>query len=395
MLLTVVLAPQLALALERPPTSRADAVLGFLLSGPNYVIDPVVRSDGFMHVFRLRTRYGTYEVHGNHLIRVRVRELEALSRLEAMSQSDVFARAAGQAAAAPVRFVGQVLDDPTAAIESTTAGLANLFNQVDAAVSNGPSGRDSIEGSLLGVDTARRQLAYELGVDPYTDFAPLAARLTAVARAAAEGGLAIRALLMAVPGGAGTAIGIADTSNTARESLRDRTAAQIVAQVRASLRSLGVHDAAIERLVNNRRYSPSDLLLITSALSALNAGNTELFVLHAAGAVSDEEVDFHVRRAGMLAAHGRALQIAEFVSVGGFALNRTSDGRIVAAFPFDQLAWTESAANAFNAGTAALRRGGGPMAATLAVTGTVTPTAEREVTALGWTVTRLRSDQAP
>ena len=40
----------------------------------------------------------------------------------------------------------------------------------------------------MGTDTARRQLAVQLGIDPYTDFQPLAQRLEAIAKASALGG---------------------------------------------------------------------------------------------------------------------------------------------------------------------------------------------------------------
>jgi hypothetical protein len=49
----------------------------------------------------LRTRYGAFDVDGEDLIR----ELHALRKLQAMSESNVFLQAAGKAAQAPLAFV--------------------------------------------------------------------------------------------------------------------------------------------------------------------------------------------------------------------------------------------------------------------------------------------------
>ncbi|MBX9759709.1 MAG: hypothetical protein K2Y29_13120, partial [Beijerinckiaceae bacterium] len=89
-------------AFEAPPVSRAQDILGSQATGPNYRIDSEVRSDGLMRLYELKTSAGAFEVTGDDLIRVRIRELEALRKLNAMSESDVFVKSLGAAAAAPL-----------------------------------------------------------------------------------------------------------------------------------------------------------------------------------------------------------------------------------------------------------------------------------------------------
>ena len=82
--------PHAALAFEAPPTAPAEAVLGAEATGPNYRIDPDVRSDGLLRLFVLRTRYGAFDVDGEDLMRERIRELQALRKLQAMSSRTSF-----------------------------------------------------------------------------------------------------------------------------------------------------------------------------------------------------------------------------------------------------------------------------------------------------------------
>ena len=155
---------------EAPPTSRAQEILGSQASGPNYRIDPEVRSDGLMRLYELKTSFGVFEVTGDALIRVRIRELEALRKLDAMSQSDVFVKSLGEAAAAPLRYGADLVTDPGATLRRTASGVTNMFDRVGAGISNRRSNRDNVVTSVLGVDAARRTLAVQLGVDPLHRF---------------------------------------------------------------------------------------------------------------------------------------------------------------------------------------------------------------------------------
>ena len=53
------------------------------------------------------------------------------------------------------------------------SGIHNMFDRAGARMASQRSNRDSLADSLLGISDAQRQLAFELGVDPYTDFPPL------------------------------------------------------------------------------------------------------------------------------------------------------------------------------------------------------------------------------
>ncbi len=262
-----------------------------------------------------------------------------------------------------------------------------MFDRMGAGMNEQKASRDSTTDSLMGTSAARRELGVELGVDPYTDFPPLSQKLDEIARASALGGLSVKAALSVVPGVGGIAVSSSATADSLKETLRDKTSAQIAQQVKAALQKLKVTAKSSTRLVENRLYTPADLLLLSTALTQLKAGSTELFVSRASQASTRDVAIFQRDRAVMLAAKSSELGgIVEFVSVSGFPLNRTRDGTIVAVFPLDDLAWTEVASRAFISVTGALRLTGYEKAPVLATTATVTPMTEDEIKKLGWTV---------
>jgi hypothetical protein len=380
-----------AAAFETPQDGTATAYLGGAVQGPGYKVDPVVPSDGFLRMFAIDTPDGRLQINGIELAKQRLRELQALHQLTQMSESEVFTKSLGKAALAPIKFGADLVTNPGATLNRTFSGVGNMFDRIGASVENRKSNRDSAAGSLLGIAAARRQLAVELGIDPYTDYQPLAQKLEDIARASALGGLSVSVVLAAVPGPGGMIVSSGSTANTIRDTLRDKTSAQIVQQVRATLQRLKVPAASAARLIDNRLYTPADLLIMTNALARMKAGNTQLFIARAAQANTRDVAYFQRRRAELLATQSAELGgIVEFVSVGGFPLNRTRDGTIVAVFPLDDVTWTETYARAFTTVTGQLRLLGYQQSPILATSATVTPMADDELKKLGWTIRALK-----
>jgi len=266
-----------------------------------------------------------------------------------------------------------------------------MFDRIGAGLSNTRADRDNVVESLLGVSDTQRELAVSLDVDPYTDFPPLAQRLKEMANIMAGGGLPVRAGLSFVPGGAGIAVSSVATVSSAKDTLRDKTAAQVIAEARATLASLGVSDESASRLVENRNYTPADLLIMARALKQLNAQNTTDFVDHASGAGSRNVAFYHRRRAQILAARSNELGgIVSFVTFGAQPINVARNGNVVAAFTVDDIAWTEVQQRTFVAATAEIQRAKPGATPVLATTGAVTPLAAAEIGKRGWKIVHIK-----
>jgi hypothetical protein len=378
-------------ALELPKPEPVAKYLGKAATGTNYTVNPIVRSDGVMRIFDVDTPYGNFAFDGIEFAKLRIHELNAIAAIEKMSQSEEFGKAFGRAALGPIKFGADLITNPAGTVERSLSGIGNMFDRVGAGLSNNRADRDGFVDSLIGVSDTQRELAVDLDVDPYTDFPPLAQKLKEMAGVMASGGLPIKAGLSFVPGGIGIAISSVATVSDARDTLRSKTAAQVIAETRATLLGLGIPDESISRLVENRNYTPADLLIMALALKKLNAENTTAFVDHVAEAGTRNIAFYHRRRAQILAARSNELGgIVSFVTFGGQPINITRNGNVVAAFTVDDIAWTDVQQRTFIAATAEIQRMKPGATPVLATTGAVTPMAAAEIGQRGWKIVHIK-----
>jgi hypothetical protein len=378
-------------ALEVPKPQPVQKYLGKSAAGANYKVGPSVLSDGVMRIFDVDTSYGKFTFSGVEFTKLRLHELDAVAALEKMSQSEAFGNAFGRAALGPIKFGADLVTNPVDTIGRSLHGISNMFDRVGAGLANNTADRDQLMDSLLGVSDTQRELAVELDVDPYTDFPPLAQRLKEMAGAMAGGSLPVRGGLALVPGGVGIAVSSAATVDSAKDTLRSKTAAQVIAEVRAILQALDVPPETTNRLLDNRNFTPADLLIMAGALRQLNAQNTGIFIAHAAGAGSRNAGFYLRRRTQILAASSAELGgLVSFVTVGGQPINIARNGNIVAAFMFDDIAWTELQQRTFAAATTEIRRTHPAAQPVLATTGAVTPMATAAIRKLGWKIVQLK-----
>jgi hypothetical protein len=378
-------------ALELPKPEPVAKYLGKAATGPNYTVKPLVRSDGVMRIFDVDTPYGNFAFDGVEFAKLRIHELNAIAAIEKMSQSEEFGKAFGRAALGPIKFGADLITNPAGTVERSLSGIGNMFDRVGAGLSNNRADRDGFVDSLIGVSDTQRELAVDLDVDPYTDFPPLAQKLKEMAGVMASGGLPIKAGLSFVPGGIGIAVSSVATVSDARDTLRSKTAAQVIAETRATLLGLGIPDESISRLVENRYYTPADLLIMALALKKLNAENTTAFVDHVAGAGTRNVAFYHRRRAQILAARSNELGgIVSFVTFGGQPINIARNGNVVAAFTVDDISWTDVQQRTFIAATAEIQRMKPGTTPVLATTGAVTPMAAAEIGQRGWKIVHIK-----
>jgi len=380
-------APALA---EPAPELSANALLGDNVKGANWTVAETVRSDGFVRLYAVETPYGNFQVNGQRRMDERLQELRALQALEKMSDAKVFVEAVGQAGLVPIRFGRDLVLDPVETTGNLVSGIGNMFSRAVDEVEHAAASRDSFVESIVGLKKAMRDLAFELKVDPYTDFTPLRDGLEDVARVMAAGDISVSAAVSAIPGGAGIAVSATSRAGSLAVPIRDKSSAEIAAIVSKKLKALGLADDAIERFVENTAFSPGDQYAIADALETLKADNSAAFVARAAAADSADLAKFTRYRAELLAKQSAKLgTLKEFYMVAEFALNRAADGGLVAAFPFDGLDWTETVAKSLTALSKEIATRGETKAPVFAATGKVTPAAAAELKKLGWKLVSL------
>jgi hypothetical protein len=216
-----------------------------------------------------------------------------------------------------------------------------------------------------------------------------------VAQVTAAGGLPITVGISMISGGAGTAVSSASTASKLAASkvsaeVYSHTARELLGIVANKLKGLGVDPAATKLFIANSFYSPADEYQIAEALEGLGATNTAVFVENAGTAGSFDVAKFNRYRAELLARESVRLgTLKSFVLLSGFVLNRDASGRLVAAFPFDTLSWTDTVSRSFarlGAGIAALHEIRLPL---LASVGPISPSAQVGLKTLGWETENL------
>jgi len=382
---TFVLVGAPAFADEPNPQTTAGVLLGADAMGENWTVAPAVQSDGFVWIFAVKTPYGDFQVSGLRRMKERAQELRALHALESMSRTKAFGAALVNAGLEPIRFGRDLVLDPIDTIGNLGSGVGKIFDKVVSTVQNPGGGRDPFFDSVTGITKAERDLAFALSVDPYTDFKPLRTGLEEVAQATAAGDFPVTAALSTISGGAGIAVRATSTASEVAAPYYLSTSRQIAEIVTRKLHGLGVDEATSKKFVENTYYSPVDELAIAEALEALGAANSSIFIERAAVADSFDVAKFNRYRAELLARENARLgTLKAFVLASGLALNRDASGRLVAAFPFDEVAWTDTVSRSLTRLSTDVAPKGEARPPLFASTGAFSAATEAELKKLGW-----------
>src|SRR4029077_15540686 len=90
-------------AFEELPELKASEILKpELLKGPHYVVrDPVPTGSG-MNLFTIDSDFGVFEADGNEMLLQRLKEIDAIARLQEVSRTDEFKKSLVAAAKSPL-----------------------------------------------------------------------------------------------------------------------------------------------------------------------------------------------------------------------------------------------------------------------------------------------------
>lgn len=400
---------------ETPPVLKAaDLVDKSLLSGPHHQVDPEARNDGFMNHFTIRSDFGDFEAESEELLAIRVREVAALAKLVEISKTDAFADALARSVARPVTAVKNVVTDPVGTAKALPEGLNKKFKglyyrakktgrkvkeevqeeleddppsetagEKTGAAETGaeePSGTDKTVDTVkkyAGWNSAKRQLAQSLQIDPYSTNPVLQAELDRLASAAFAGGLTFK---LAMPSVSGLSVVedvnslVWNTPPEELERLNDK-----------ALKSMGIDAATRFAFFDNRRFTLSLETRLVEALKRMSPTAGRGALIDVAASVETElEARFFAGAADLLAGYHTGVgPLSELVVAGNDEIGRVlaanaEGGALVVAVPVDYLIWQPGMESR------------GPLSAypkrELWVTGSVSPRAKKELGARGWAV---------
>jgi hypothetical protein len=345
LLLAIVLPIGAIAQTEAPPVLRApDLAPAELLSGSDFKVDDVVPTDGFYGIFTVRGAYGSVQARGVAMLRVRTAEMQALARLEETTRAEAIVGGAKDSAEQTLHVAGQTIRDPVGTVERAPESVGRLFSRLGAKVEKsvekltGTGDSSASSGQREGIAKARRSLAQQLGVDPYTDNPLLSAKLDQVARWERTGALA----LSIGTGAASIWAGIATKTLTLIWTM---TPEEVRALNEKRLASLAP-SASVEEIrvfLRNPAFTPTTQTLFVDQLESLPVKRGRDSLVRLAGEMENyDQARFLIAATGLLTAyHERVAPLSSVESRGRLAVGLTSAGLLILAVPVDCLAWSD------------------------------------------------------
>lgn len=374
---------------ETPPVFTASNLApANLLAGQGFKVDSQVPVEGFLDRFTIRADVGLFEAHGRSVLTIRVGEVKALQRLKAVSDTEEYLKAVGQAGARPILSAVNMLAHPVDTITGLPSGVERMFGRVGLGVQTiWAAAHDPGQSALaetgkttavvLGYEAERRKLAKELGVDPYTSNPELRHRLDDVAWVRFAGRLTVN-LPIAALAPASTVISATSWVNNV---IYDTPAGDLIVLNEKKLQAMGVPESTLKAFMGNQWLTLSLKTSLVGALERLSdvPGRADV-IAFASNAISEDQARFVVGAMEMLARYHETVTPITMIQPLGPIVGQIGSGGIVIPAPVDYVAWTQRVAELSR------RPDLNAVQRTALLSGKMSPLAKRQFGAAGWTV---------
>jgi hypothetical protein len=388
-----------AMEFDTPPEEPAAASLPpELAAGADFHVSEPVQADGFMHHYVIVSKFGEFQAYGRTALAVRVREIEALTKIAKTGDVDVAVKTVTRRVQGDVKTMTQVVGDPVKTVVGIPKGVSHLFSGYKAQASeisdsvqhHGESGGSAntahdvkadatrYADRYLGVSAAERRYYQQLGVDPYTDNTVLRKAVHHLAKVDATINLGMH--FVGIPG-----VPYLGDVRRAMDAIYNEDPAVLRARRRATLAGYGLSAGEIQRFENTLLLSPTRQSLLTEYAKSLDgvAGRDELF-RHALSLTTEQEAEVFMQSTGMLVRLHAHRPVSRILAGLRLPAAQLADGGIIVPGAIDALYWTDDVAIDEAALHALLPASSGKLE--LWVSGTVSTRARQELESRGWDV---------
>jgi hypothetical protein len=339
---------------EEPPTLSAKEILQpDFLAGDGFTVQDEVPTSTGRNRYLIASEYGEFEADGNIMLERRIREVAAIRKLKEVSRTDQYKKALKAAAASPLVVAKDVVTNPVGTITGVPKGLFKFVNRAGQRMKERTHGRersqyeDSNAASLVGFSKAKRMVAIQLGVDPYSSNETLQRELNGIAWATFAGKMTFSLATVPIGGAAGMALTGAGITNAFNKTLLDQAPADLRLRNLKVLLAMGCDRDVADRFINSTAFSPSVQTAIVMNLETLNGVANRAAFVDLAGSEATDEGDalFFLGTSRVLAELHSKKPLARLQQVGRIPVAVQKDGRAVVAIQWDYAAWTDNAAN--------------------------------------------------
>ncbi len=109
--------------------SAADILPGDLLQNEHHTVADRVRNDGYLNYYTIKSDYGEFEADSTATLRIRISEINALAELDALSQTEVFIKAAADAGVGQLKSIKQLVTQPVETVVGIPSGIGRMFKR--------------------------------------------------------------------------------------------------------------------------------------------------------------------------------------------------------------------------------------------------------------------------
>ena len=295
--------------------------------------------------YTIDSDFGVFEADGNQMLMRRVAEINAIAKLQAMSQTKEFTQAAAQAAEAPLQVGQNLVTKPVSTISSVPRGIWGFLNRAGEAVKEAAEGQQSTaaEGNVVenmtGFSKVKRDLALKLGVDPYTTNEVFPRELNKVAWPAFLGKFTVDIGMAAVGGPALSAVNL---TSSLTDALRDKSPTELrLMNLDLLTNDMGVSPETADAFLNNNAISPTTQTILVAALAQLGNIPGQAELIRQAATSQDEHGAIAYQQSRQLMANlNKSTPVARITHLNGLTVCQTNDGAVVVPIQWDYAAWT-------------------------------------------------------
>lgn len=402
-------------AVEAEPVEGApilfakDLLDAALLKGPRYQVLPVVDVENFAYVFEIESDFGRFQALGIDGVKVCIREVEAIEKLNQFNQTEAFAKTLTDRLRDPVSVTVGIARRPFSTVAGLPVGIGRYLqgkvyqiqkgsekawstvsawddpkedekpkaDEEDPAKSKSAKVIDStgkLSRKYLGYDDAKRGWAKRLGVDPYSDNEALQQALGRISWASSLGAFAGD---FAVPSSE-----VMSYANKAQEISWDRSPIQIEQANRKTLKKIGVPKELIREFIDSGGYSLTEKTAIVLSIQEMEETKDwePALALILLAVTKDEALGF-TKTFQILETYDRQVSPIQTVEIrDGLIAATARNGYLVVPLAVDYLHWTPLIATPLLSEEFAAER------RELWVSGCVSPIAKERLRASGWHV---------
>ncbi len=240
----------------------------------NATIHPTVEVDGYYYRFLVESPHGAYEVTSVRKLLKRLHEIDVIEHFRTTEEGNAILEALGESIVNVGKGLGNAVRHPGVTVKRIGSGTGRFLRATGGFFSK-PFRRGNPELASGGTDlallgkgpagTERRRVAFELGLDVYTQNENVKAILNEIGRKRLLGKLPVGTAVFALPGGAVFTLSLTPMGYDASTErlIRDNDPAELV-------RTLGLQfeetfgleyperESALYRLLHNPNYTPRE-----------------------------------------------------------------------------------------------------------------------------------------